>query len=339
MTPTDIPTSVASARVRASWVSSCHCIQAWKSTRSASRSRSAATAGVAGLRSSSGQAIHAGPVLLDQGAPRREVGQPDALARPVRLVLAAPGRAAPRLADQFEGLALRLPHRVAVQQVVRTAQVAQRVAQLRDPGPSGGRHRREFGDRLDAEVQRVHEATGHRQVRRRLDRRHGRARVQRVDEDETGAQLAARPGDQLREVGQVADAPRPRGPHGVQLDEVPPGGAVRQRGRQLDSRRGHDAAGRAPCRPGCGRARGASPAAGRRQPKVASPISRPSTSVGSIHRSTWCRSCRTVPSSSSSHTSIVLPVRHVHPERLPPTRRAAPRTRATCAASGRRRCG
>ena len=82
------------------------------------------------------------------------------------------------------------------------------------------------------------------QVRRRLERRQRLGGVQRVDQDVVGAE-ARRPGGQRAEVGEVADAPRARGPDAVELRREPPAPVVArgvrepQPGRRDDQRAGH----------------------------------------------------------------------------------------------------
>ena len=82
---------------------------------------------------------------------------------------------------------------------------------------------------LDPQVERAGESPGHRKVRRRADRGQRLGRVQRVDQHEAGAQVAAAPGGELGEVAQVAMAPGGTGAQRVQLDGESPGTAGRRR--------------------------------------------------------------------------------------------------------------
>ena len=93
---------------------------------------------------------------------------------------------------------------------------------------------------LDPDVDRVHEPARGWQVRRR-GHRHGRlSRVQRVDEQEVGAELAAGQPADLREVRQVPDAPRGARADRVELRHEPPGPVPADRVGHVEVRRGHD---------------------------------------------------------------------------------------------------
>ena len=144
-----------------------------------------------------------------------------------------------------------------------------------------------LGDPLHPQVQRVLEAPGGRQVRRRLHRRHGLGRVQRIDQHEAGAVLGRRPDRQVREVDQVADAPGPRRAHAVQLGGQAPGAAPAHPLRQAHPRRGDDQ------RPAdcarCDRARRVWYPSGRSAgiSKLASPTAG-RRSAGGVQFSSWC---------------------------------------------------
>ena len=87
-------------------------------------------------------------------------------------------------------------------------------------------------DVLHAQVQRVDEPPRRRQVGRGLHRGDRLGRVQRVDEDEVRLVRGRRPGRDVGEVPQVADAPGPRRAHlvelGHQADDPPRGDRLGQ---------------------------------------------------------------------------------------------------------------
>ena len=103
------------------------------------------------------------------------------------------------------------PTRLASHTASRSSSTSARVAraQLRsaialDLGARRAAEVAELRHVLDPEVERAHEAPGHRQVRRRLDR-HGRGRrVQRVDQHEAGARARRRSSAPARQVVEVA---------------------------------------------------------------------------------------------------------------------------------------
>ena len=101
------------------------------------------------------------------------------------------------------------------------------------PASRGGEVDR-LGDGLDAQVERVEEAPGRRQIGRGLHRRGRLGRVQRVDEDPVGPGGGA----DRRQVGQildVADSPGPGGAHRIELGHQPPGVLFACARRQLVS--------------------------------------------------------------------------------------------------------
>ena len=173
--------------------------------------------------------------------------------------------------------------------------------------PVRGGHVGDLGDVLDPQVHRVDEPSGDRQVRRRLHRRDGLGRVQRVDQHEVGAVGAGAPGGQLAQVGEVTEPPRTLRPHRVQLGHEPPTTAVAQPGGQLQPGRGHDeralhlaadVTGRAPCASRAagrrGRRRSPRRSSGRR-PRAGRSTGRPAGSG------------RRPPASRSIHTSTGVP--------------------------------
>ncbi len=133
----------------------------------------------------------------------------------------------------------------------------------------GGVEGGDLGDVLDAQVEGVDEPPRRRQVRRGLHRRDRLGGVQRVDEDEVRVVRGRRPGREVGEVAQVADAPGPRRAHLVELGHQPDDPARGHRLGQLealggdDERRRSEWSGRARRRRPRRRA-GASRAAGRR---------------------------------------------------------------------------
>ncbi len=167
-------------------------------------------------------------VVLGQRTPRREVVEAAAFSRPEGLVRQ---RAAGRQLDPVHALqrgALDLPRRVAIDECGRgrvSLAGATRLAQPATVLDVG-----ELGDRLDPQVERVDEAPGRRQVRRRFHRRDGGRGVQRVHQDESGAMARRRPHRQVGEVGQIADAPRSFGSDAVELGGQPPGPRAAERG-------------------------------------------------------------------------------------------------------------
>ena len=117
MMPSSMPACTAVDCAAASWSSSCHCNQRWKSTASACLAANSATAGRAGCRSSSGQSMPIAAVPLRQRTPDGEVVEAAALALAVGLVgqLAARGSLAP--GRRFQRLALDRPRRIPVDQL------------------------------------------------------------------------------------------------------------------------------------------------------------------------------------------------------------------------------
>ena len=161
-------------------------------------------------------------VVLGKHVPGGEVGERVALPRPVRRVVELPPGAPRRGVHDPQGGPLRRPARVAVDRVLRSEPGRQLADQLVDRDPLVLGQRGVLGDPLDAEVERVEEPARAGQVRRGLDRGQRLGGVQRVDQDEVGAQLTGRPDGQVSQIGQVAEPPAAAGAHAVELGREPP---------------------------------------------------------------------------------------------------------------------
>ena len=147
-------------------------------------------------------------VLITQRAPEREVIESFALPRPEVAV----GRTASwrewDFVHEFKSFALGCPDRVALQEVGRGVGRVRRRREDRDAVAGGCCQIGELGDCFHPQVERAGKAAGDREIRRWCHRRHRRSRVQRVDQDEVGAEFARRPRAELREVTDVAETPR-----------------------------------------------------------------------------------------------------------------------------------
>ena len=162
-----------------------------------------------------------GPVLLHQRAPQGEALQPLALLGPEALEVSLAGVGATGGEDDLEGLALGLPHRVAVDRLgaeVTVLDLFEGPLHQRALGAGQAGH---LGDVLRPDVEGVDEATCHRQVGRVGHRRHRLSRVQRVDEQEVGS-LVPQEGGELSEIVGVTGPPRPARAGRVQLGHDPP---------------------------------------------------------------------------------------------------------------------
>lgn len=178
-------------------------------------------AGRAGVAQALGPAVPVGAVDLGERAPGGVVLQGGALFGEVVAVGGAAAGAQGDLVEQFQGLALQLPHGVPVDQgVLLQHALAQPPGPLpQGPGALVVGDVRELGHVLDPQMHRVGEAARGRPVRRRVGGGTGYGRVQRVDLDESGAEGATGPGGQFTEVAEVAHAPGAAGEEGVELDE------------------------------------------------------------------------------------------------------------------------
>ena len=148
-----------------------------------------------------------GAVDLGEHAPRGPVGQGPALTVTVRVVLRGTLRAHRDLMQDLQRGPLRGPDGVAVHQCARLAGGLQRLGQGCEMAALTVVECGKLRDVLDPQIQRTDEPPAHRQVRRGAHRRHGLGGVQRVDEHESGAQVAGTPGSQVGQVVEVAVPP------------------------------------------------------------------------------------------------------------------------------------
>jgi hypothetical protein len=182
--------------------SSAHCSQAWNPTTAPCCSTYRASSGPCGRRSSTGHVCQSPPcssAIAAQVAQSCSVCPCSSRHRAKHLPLASPDRVA---VDQRP-----------VRQ--RPAGVVLEVDAL------GAGHLR------DAEVDRIAEAPGGRQVRAGLLAGRGGDRVQGIDQHEAGALVRRHPADGAQ-VGQVADAPARPAARGVELHGPAPGAIVRE---------------------------------------------------------------------------------------------------------------
>ena len=325
----------------ASCSSSTHCSQQWKSTSSACVAGTRATAGEAGCRSSAGQSAKSGPCSSHSAhqVAKSSSPCPPGAGRPSKASSRPAVRGTAKMSSQR--LPLRVPGAVAVDRG-RRVELGQHLAPL-GAATAARWSSSQLGvlrDPLHPQVERVCEAPGGGQVRRRLHRRHRLGRVQRVDQHEVGAVLGRRPDGQVLQVGQVADAPglcatgrcragwraprpgdRPSGP-----------GSPSQAGVTISGIGGLVIAGCAPA--ACG-----SPAAGRRESRSCAspdPAGRRSRAAG-VQFSSCRRSRRLPPVSSSIQTSTGSPCGDVHPDRRRTAARGSPGS-AAASGSRARRC-
>ena len=138
--------------------------------------------------------------------------------------------------------------------------------------------------------------------------------MQRVHQDEAGAELVPAPGREVGEVDEVAEAPGPPGPHGVELGHEAPQATAGQR-RRVEPGGGHHQRGRWPPRRRCGPPRVCQPS-GRSagSSNVASPTRRPSIHCGSTRWSTCCDGTAPPPSSRLHPHLGGAAVRQVDPD-------------------------
>ncbi len=187
--------------------------------------RSVAGVGEFGRPAAPVRAVHLGQRA--PACPGREFGSL-ALGEPP--VAGFPLRWAPGRTDEFECEPFGCPDPVPVDQVRRGAGSLQRLGELVDVLPLRRIQVLVLRDVFDPQVQRAQVPTAHRQVRGVAHRADRLGRVQRVDQDEAGAELASRPAGQVGQVVQVAVAPGAARPDRVQLDGQPPGPLARQLG-------------------------------------------------------------------------------------------------------------
>ena len=218
-TPTSCPTPCTSASWRCTW----SCSHAWNATRGAS--------------SSAARGRRPGPP--GAAAPRATASTGSRTARPARRrSRTATGRPARRRARAAR------PSATAARSADRLA-AHTRSCSIRSPTTSGrststwarvASSARAVGVEVGhAQGQRRGEPPARRRVGRRLHRRHGRDRVQRVEQHRLGAVLAAGPADELAQVAEVADAPRPLRAQRVELQHpAPRPRRLRERGGRHD---------------------------------------------------------------------------------------------------------
>ena len=192
----------------ASCSSATHCSHRWNSTRSASsvaeRRRRAPTTGRAPRRATALTSAYFSASAhqsanVSSPAPSCSTNASNAACR-------AADRG--RREDDLERGALGGPGGVAVDRAGVVVGGQHRLGRPLDQRAVRRRQVARLADVLDADVERVHEPAGGRQVRRRRQRDGRLGGVQRVDEQEVGAELAPGEPADLGEVRQVADAPR-----------------------------------------------------------------------------------------------------------------------------------
>jgi len=137
-------------------------------------------------------------VLLGKGVVRGEVAERLALAMRPR---PQPGRVGGHFEDRFEGLELQAEDLVVIDEPDVIQLLGGRAQRLELGGDLLGAL-----DLLDADVDRVAEATRRGVVRRCFVRKDWRLRAERVDEEDLGA-LLSRPLCEAAKVGHVANAP------------------------------------------------------------------------------------------------------------------------------------
>ena len=178
-------------------------------------------------------------VLLAQhrplGEPLQSLAGPTAERLEGELASRGPGDAV----DDPQRLPLGGPGRVAFDRLPRLRGV-QAGAQGRDGGALALVQLDRLGDPLRSDVERVEEAPGARQVRRRLHRRHRLGGVQRVDQDVVRAVRATGPDREVGQIGQVTDAPGVVRPDAVELGGQAPGPALPHPLRDPEPGRGDD---------------------------------------------------------------------------------------------------
>ncbi len=182
------------------------------------------------------------PVVAEAVHQRRPGGElGEAAALPAQEVVEGhpPCRAQAVFVDDPQRLGLRRPDRVALDQLLTGELLLQLGLQLGDPGAGTVVEVGVLRHHLRPDVERVHVAARVRKVRGRLQRRRRLRRVQRVDQHEAGELLGRRPGGEVGEVEQVADAPGVGGGDAVQLGCVAPGPLVPHRCGEAEEGRAH----------------------------------------------------------------------------------------------------
>ncbi len=180
-------------------------------------------------------------VFFGQRAPGREVVECAALPVAERRVGQFPPRRPRLVVQQLEGGPFGRPRAVAVDGVDAAGALLDVRAQPADPAALA--QVGEFGDRLDAEINRIDEAPRRRQVRRRLHpalRTRRRRRMQRIHQEVIGAVARRRPHREVGQIGEIPDAPGLPGPHAVELNGQTPGATVAEPLRQPEPIRRHD---------------------------------------------------------------------------------------------------
>ena len=159
-------------------------------------------------------------VLLGQRAPGGEVVEGATFTLAERGVGQLTARRSRYPMHQLERRPLGRPCAVAVDGVDLAGSVLDFRSQ--PPHPAALGQVGEFGDRFDAQIQRVDETPRGRQVRRRLHRGRSERRVQGIDQYIVGTVAGRRPYRKVGQIGQIADSPRLPGPHAVELNGQTP---------------------------------------------------------------------------------------------------------------------
>ncbi len=163
-----------------------------------------------------------GPLLVDllvlaSGAPGGEVDQALALPLDVGAEGGLPLGGAAAVVHLVEDVELGLVDGVALDDLVGAVHLPQLGGELLQVRAGLLVQLRDLRDVLDAQVDRVDEAAGRRQVGGVLGRREGLRGVHRVDQQEVGAGLLRQDLRQLPHVVEVAQTPGLLGPHRVHL--------------------------------------------------------------------------------------------------------------------------
>jgi len=166
-------------------------------------------------------------VVLGEGAPECEVLEPLTLVGAEPVERAPAGPAARRREDHLEGGLLGLPDGVAVDRAGVTVGGPDLFRGPLDQGALLGGQVGDLADVLGPDVDGVEEPPSGGQIGRRRQRRHDLRGVQRVDEQEVGAQVTRERGE-FAQVGQVAEAPRAVRPDRVELGHEAPAATGRQ---------------------------------------------------------------------------------------------------------------